>query len=195
MDELMTLELDSPELGGDGNRVYAASHACICNPLRKKHYPKSWVPDSCAFTSQHKEPEKAQFVGPGPTAGIGCPNSGLVVLNPSKGVYDKIVQTLKNSQLTSKYQFPDQDLLGDVFYGRWVGLPYIYNGLKSLRWEGVHDTIWMDDKVKNVHYIFVPKPWDDREDDRPLDETHSWWHTVNAERVAEEKRKGIYERV
>jgi hypothetical protein len=42
MDELMDLELDSPELGGTGNRVFAASHACVCNPLKKPHYPKDW---------------------------------------------------------------------------------------------------------------------------------------------------------
>ena len=42
MDELMELELDAPELGGTGNRVFAASHACVCNPLKKAHYPKNW---------------------------------------------------------------------------------------------------------------------------------------------------------
>jgi hypothetical protein len=42
MDELMELALDAPELGGTGNRVFAASHACVCNPLKKPHYPKDW---------------------------------------------------------------------------------------------------------------------------------------------------------
>lgn len=42
MDELMDLELDPPEMGGCGNRVFAASHACVCNPLQKPHYPKNW---------------------------------------------------------------------------------------------------------------------------------------------------------
>ena len=42
MDELMELELDSPEMGGSGSRVFAASHACVCNPLKKPHYPKTW---------------------------------------------------------------------------------------------------------------------------------------------------------
>jgi hypothetical protein len=42
MDELMDMELDAPELGGTGNRVFAASHACVCNPLKKPHYPKNW---------------------------------------------------------------------------------------------------------------------------------------------------------
>ncbi len=42
MDELMDLELDDPELEGHGSQVFAASHACVCNPLKKPHYPKDW---------------------------------------------------------------------------------------------------------------------------------------------------------
>ena len=42
MDELMDLELDAPESKGKGNRVFAASHACVCNPKKKPHYPKDW---------------------------------------------------------------------------------------------------------------------------------------------------------
>lgn len=42
MDELMELELDAPELGGAGDRVFAAGHACVCNPLGKGHYPRDW---------------------------------------------------------------------------------------------------------------------------------------------------------
>lgn len=42
MDELMELELDAPEVAGKGQRVFAAGHACVCNPLKKKHYPADW---------------------------------------------------------------------------------------------------------------------------------------------------------
>lgn len=42
MDELMDLELDAPSEAGQGKRVFAASHACVCNPLKKAHYPKNW---------------------------------------------------------------------------------------------------------------------------------------------------------
>jgi alpha-N-acetylglucosamine transferase len=42
MDELMDLQLDPPELEGKGDRVFAASHACVCNALKKPHYPKNW---------------------------------------------------------------------------------------------------------------------------------------------------------
>lgn len=190
MDELMDLELDSPDLGGEGNRVYAASHACACNPLKKPHYPQHWTAENCGFTTQHAHPDEAQTTGPPPTAGIASPNGGLVVCNPSKGVYDKIVDTLKNGDLTSSYDFADQSLLGERFYGRWVGLPYIYNALKTLRWKGVHDAIWRDDEVKNIHYILSPKPWD-QTPDTVTDETHLWWLMKNEERLHEEKSRGI----
>ena len=43
MDELMDIELDpANDDGRSGNRVFAASHACVCNPLKKPHYPKDW---------------------------------------------------------------------------------------------------------------------------------------------------------
>lgn len=42
MDELMEMHLDPPSMGSKGNRVFAASHACVCNPLKKPHYPKDW---------------------------------------------------------------------------------------------------------------------------------------------------------
>lgn len=51
MDELMEkIELDDPndilEEGkggkGGGDRVFAAAHACVCNPLKRAHYPVDW---------------------------------------------------------------------------------------------------------------------------------------------------------
>ncbi|KAL3454067.1 nucleotide-diphospho-sugar transferase [Aspergillus insuetus] len=192
MDELMELELDAPELAGTGERVFAASHACVCNPLKKAHYPKDWIPSNCAFTSQHSTPKVAQESGAPPTTGLGIPNGGLQVVNPSQAVYDKIIAQLASST-ASNYDFADQSLLSDIFYGRWVALPYIYNALKTLRREGVHDPIWVDENVKNVHYILSPKPWD--EDPNPEtrtsnDPTHAWWWEVNDQRLEEKKAKG-----
>lgn len=50
MDELMEMELDGPEKEGKGKRVFAAGHACVCNPLKKPHYPKNWYASLCEFT-------------------------------------------------------------------------------------------------------------------------------------------------
>lgn len=142
------------------------------------------------MTSQHHDPDSAQVNGPGATAGIGLPNGGLVVCNPSMGTYDKILETMKDGGLTASYEFADQSLLGERFHGRWVSLPYVYNALKTLRWKGVHDSIWRDDSVKNLHYILSPKPWDEKYEDIQ-DETHKWWHDVNNKRLKMEKANGI----
>jgi alpha-N-acetylglucosamine transferase len=190
MDELMDIQLDDASMNGDGQRVYAASHACACNPLKKPHYPEHWVPENCAFTSQHARPDEAQEKGASPTAGIASPNGGLVVVVPSQGTYDKILGVLRDGDKTANYDFADQALLGDVFYGRWVPLPYVYNALKTLRWKGVHHQIWRDERVKNMHYILSPKPWDENTAEAS-EETHEWWHKMNASRLADEESKDI----
>lgn len=190
MDELMELELDGPELKGRGNRVFAASHACVCNPLKKSHYPASWKPENCAFFKMHGDVERAQVSGGSVEDSFGSPNSGLVVINPCEEALEQIQEQLQKPE-TANYKFPDQELLGDVYKGRWVTLPYVYNALKPMRPKGVHDTIWRDERLKNVHYILSPKPWNERSED--ADEMNQWWHAANAERIAEEKAKGLYD--
>lgn len=90
--------------------------------------------------------------------------------------------------------FADQSLLSSLYWNRWVPLPYVYNALKTLRWEGVHREIWRDEEVKNVHYILAPKPWDEVDENgewRGTDETHVWWVQANRERLGREKEEGI----
>lgn len=117
------------------------------------------------------------------------PNGGLQVVNPSEATYNLILDQL-TKDATVNYEFADQSLLGDLFNGRWVTLPYIYNALKTLRWKGVHDIIWRDDKVKNVHYILGPKPWDE-EATESTEDLNKWWHELNTERKKAEKGNGI----
>jgi lipopolysaccharide biosynthesis glycosyltransferase len=91
-------------------------------------------------------------------------------------------------------EFADQSLLSELYRDRWVPLPYVYNALKTMRWKGVHHDIWRDDRVKNVHYILSPKPWDEVDQDGNfvgLDESHKWWVDVNKERKAAEKSQDI----
>lgn len=54
----------------------------------------------------------------------------------------------------------------------------------------MHDAIWRDENVKNVHYILSPKPWEEVEEESN-DETHVWWKDVNAERVRAELGMGV----
>jgi lipopolysaccharide biosynthesis glycosyltransferase len=116
------------------------------------------------------------------------PNGGLQVVNPSTAVYQLILDQL-SQEASGNYDFADQSLLSDVFNGRWVALPYIYNALKTMRWKGVHDAIWRDDEVKNMHYLLSPKPWDEKPGEG--EESHSWWKDVNSERLKKEKADGI----
>ncbi|KAI9870953.1 MAG: hypothetical protein M1830_003593 [Pleopsidium flavum] len=190
MDELMELELDPPSMGGKGKKVFAASHACVCNPLKKPHYPKDWIPANCAFTTQHSDPDTAQKHGAPPTAGLAMANGGLQVVNPAKATYSAILEHMSTSSAIENYEFADQSLLSDLFAGRWVALPYIYNALKTLRWKDVHAPIWRDGEVKNVHWILSPKPWDERPEDA-TDKTHKWWWAGNKQRLADEGRQGI----
>jgi lipopolysaccharide biosynthesis glycosyltransferase len=120
-------------------------------------------------------------------------NGGLQVVNPSAAVYNLIVDYM-NSDKAIDLEFADQSLLSDLFKGCWVPLPYIYNALKTLRWKGVHDAIWRDEKVKNIHYILAPKPWDEMDEQGNFtgkDESHAWWVKANQERSAHEKARGI----
>ncbi|KAI9813415.1 MAG: hypothetical protein M1827_004090 [Pycnora praestabilis] len=190
MDELMDIMLDPPSMGGKGDRVFAASHACVCNPLEKTHYPKDWTPANCAFTTQHSKPDIAQKEGASSKAGLGMPNGGLQVVNPSDKIYDLILQQMTSDTAIENYEFADQSLLGDLFNGRWVAIPYVYNALKTMRWKDVHSAIWRDEEIKNVHLLLSPKPWDEKPGEE-TDETHKWWMKANLERLAKEKQKGI----
>lgn len=120
-------------------------------------------------------------------------------MNPAQAIYDIIIGQLATST-TSKYEFADQSLLSDIFHGRWVPLPYVYNALKTLRWEGVHDCIWRDESVKNVHYILNPKPWEEGgrrcngEVGLSQDPTHIWWWELNEMRLEDEKARGVIDR-
>ncbi|KAL8947059.1 MAG: hypothetical protein Q9222_006618 [Ikaeria aurantiellina] len=190
MDELMDLELDPSSMEGTGDRVFAASHACVCNALKKPHYPKNWIPENCAFTTQHSNPDEAQKQGAPAIAGLGMPNGGLQVVNPSKVVFESISKRMASSDGVQDYDFADQSLLSDLFGGRWVPLPYIYNALKTMAWKETHSVIWRDDEVKNIHYLLSPKPWDEKPGEEQY-ANHKWWWTYNLERLAEEKSKRI----
>ena len=190
MDELMDIPLDPPSMEGKGDRVFAATHACVCNPLKKPHYPKDWIPENCAYTMMHSKPGEAQTQGAPVMGSHGTPNGGLQVVNPCKAIYDSILQRLADSAGVDEYEFADQSLLADVFQGRWVSLPYIYNALKTLRFQGVHDRIWRDENVKNIHYVLAPKPWDESPGNVTVD-THTWWLEKDASRRQEEEANGI----
>ncbi|KAF9153024.1 hypothetical protein BGX21_004222 [Mortierella sp. AD011] len=186
----------------------AASHACTCNPMRNPRYPTSWTPDSCAYTqytgnpcppshnrvpqSESQENTEQLTDESDDIPATGMPpkrsyfNSGLVVLTPTQDQLDDILATFRKITGPSHYTFPDQDLLNEVFEGRWRSIGYGYNALKTLSFA--HSPIWNEDLVVppaphlhdaasvaadanrtsaggsvmpvfNIHYI-LEKPWD-----------------------------------
>ncbi|KAJ5114643.1 Glycosyl transferase family 8 [Penicillium alfredii] len=196
MDELMDLPLDSPATleSGAARRVFAAAHACACNPMKKPHYPSHWISENCAYTSQHPMPDSAQTDAPSPETGVSMLNSGVLVITPSAHIYNEITAALQDTARIERYDFPDQELLSEVFNGRWVAIPYVYNALKTLRWPTVHGAIWRDAEARAVHYIFAKKPWHEAASEAQrdtLEETSRWWWEANWERRRAEKEKGI----
>lgn len=176
MDELMTLPL------GDHN--FASTHACVCNPLKKAHYPSSWTGENCVFSrlvpGSDNEPLPDVY-GPNCKLGLSKCNSGLLIVEPSIESFNAILSALEDGDKTQSYLFPDQDLLADVFYRNWLSLSHNYNCLKTYKY--CHPQLWDLSKIKNIHFILSPKPWDvDRSYNDESGTFHLWWNE-NEERL------------
>ncbi|ODV85305.1 glycosyltransferase family 8 protein [[Candida] arabinofermentans NRRL YB-2248] len=190
MDELMTFEMPK-------DTVFAASPACVCNPLKIDHYPSNWIPKNCSFTNyaenikktvhdlsinDFKNPDHHHILGPHANSGLKLCNGGLIVVIPNLESYQLILDTLQDPSKTDTYDFPDQALLADVFKNKWVSLSYKYNCLKTLK--NCHFDIWNHDEIKNIHYIITPKPWDvKRGEFDDVTGTFEIWWDINDERL------------
>ena len=148
------------------------------------------IRENCAHTTKYHCPDLTQGDGPPPTAGLAIPNGGLQVVNPSTALYETIVQALQNPSSVADCEFADQSLLADLFHGRCVALPYVYNALKFMRWLVIHRAIWRDNEIRNIHYLLDPKPWDETPGEEN-DPTHKWWWVINHNRTAVEKEMGV----
>lgn len=65
---------------------------------------------------------------------------------------DSLAAYLESDAVASA-QFPDQDVLADVFKGKWRVLPWWCNALKTLR--AAHKNLWDDKEVRLLHYMCV----------------------------------------
>lgn len=97
------------------------------------------------------------------------------MLRPSLDTSRELRRFLEESPLVPNFMFPDQDLLAEVFRGRWKPLPWCYNALKTLRI--IHPQLWRDEEVRCVHYILSDKPWRTRpgRGDPQYEEVNQWW--------------------
>ncbi|KAG0681203.1 hypothetical protein C6P40_003227 [Pichia californica] len=171
IDELMDLSLN--------NKKFASTHACVCNPLKKSHYPKDWLPSNCAFTNYDSNIINNEILGPSCKSGLSKCNSGLLIVEPSIESFNIILDTLNNDLKTQSYLFPDQDLLADVFHQDWLPISHNYNCLKT--YKQFHPQLWDISKIKIIHYILAPKPWDVNSSNY-IDESetfHLWWNENN----------------
>ncbi|GEM08222.1 glycosyl transferase [Rhodotorula toruloides] len=155
----------------------AAYHSCVCNPLNQDWYEPDCKPENCAYSYSQSRPSAP----PPPLSLLPTKrtytllNSGLVVLSPSPSLYSRIVNYLHTSPTIASMALPDQDLLAEVFEGRWKPLSWRFNAIKTLRW--VHPKLWFardqggkriegrernekcgGDGLAVLHYI-VEKPW------------------------------------
>jgi len=141
MDELFTLDM--------GDYALTACHACRCNPNQIASYPASWQPENCHYTWQERHqlppPELDRYL-----------NGGFLVLKPDMTVFQQLQDKVAAIDDLRRYPFSEQDLLNEVFAGRWLPLSYIYNALKTLPFQ--HPQMWQSQEVKNLHYILT-KPW------------------------------------
>ncbi|OCF40041.1 hypothetical protein I317_06179 [Kwoniella heveanensis CBS 569] len=156
MDELFDFPLQNDQI--------AATFGCICNYAKSTWAPPFWSKENCGFTQSY-HPTAITHPVPTSTSGpLSMLNSGIVVLIPSVERYDSITRYLTSSdpaiqERIAGWMFPDQDLLQEFFCGRWISLPWIYNAIKTMRYE--HGNFFRDDEVRNLHYI-VDKPWKQR---------------------------------
>lgn len=169
LDELMTLDLN-------GNK-FGSTHACVCNPNKFDHYPKTWIRENCSFTDLSHPTHVAHA-----NSGLSKCNSGILVINPSLDLFNQIQSKLNDTDAVNSYIFPDQDLLVDLFNNDWLALSHNYNCLKTFK--NAHPNIWDLDHIKIIHYILSPKPWNvDRSYNDLTGTFHLWWDE-NDERIS-----------
>ncbi|WWC69587.1 uncharacterized protein I206_103530 [Kwoniella pini CBS 10737] len=153
MDELFNIPLREDQI--------AATFACICNLDKSSWAPSDWIRDNCGYTPSQGS-EAINHPGPAqPNGTHSFLNSGLVVLTPSLELLKKIRNLIESDSEEDKnrikeWAFPDQDLFADLFRGKWISIPWIYNTIKTMRYW--HGNFYNDEQVKNLHYI-CKKPW------------------------------------
>ncbi|WVW83217.1 hypothetical protein I302_105235 [Kwoniella bestiolae CBS 10118] len=153
MDELFNIPLKPDQV--------AATFACICNLDKSAWAPSEWTRENCGFTPSHGPSAIHSPIPAQPTGTHSLLNSGLVVLTPSSHLLQRIHSLVESTASADQarikeWSFPDQDLFADIFRGRWISIPWIYNAIKTMRYW--HGNFYTDEEVRNLHYI-CKKPW------------------------------------
>lgn len=174
IDELMDLNLNGYK--------FASTHACVCNPLNFSNYPENWCDKNCVYSDHLNINLNKSIYGPHCSSGLSKLNSGILIVDPDMDNFNKIKSKLSDNNAVNSYIFPDQDLLADLFYNDWLAISQYYNTLKTFK--NCHPTLWNLSKIKNIHFILSPKPWDVNEGNY-VDDTGTFklWWDFNNERI------------
>ncbi|KAL8101100.1 galactinol synthase 1-like [Apium graveolens] len=120
-------------------------------------------------------------------------NAGMFVFEPSRAIYDDLMNMMK---VTPPSSFAEQDLLNLYFRSIFKPIPPVYNLLLPMLWT--HPENVELDKVKVVHFCANgSKPWRytgkdenmDREDVKML--VKKWWDIYNDESLMSYKKPNV----
>ena len=96
-------------------------------------------------------------------------------MRPSKETFEELHHNLNNNPDGRSWIFADQDLITEVFQGKWKPLPWYYNALKTV--ERIHPQLWDEEEIRCLHYILGDKPWQSRlmVGDQVFGKMNQWW--------------------
>jgi len=100
---------------------------------------------------------------------IGGINAGLMLLEPNKDEYDRIINDLINLKDT-EFINPEQDYLSKRYVSKWTNISFLYNFQFGLSKRA---NKYNPDEVFNIHYSSRLKPW------RILSKPEETWSWIN----------------
>jgi len=116
---------------------------------------------------------------------IGWPdifNSGVLILKPSKPVFDKLIEHSETQD--ASFDGADQGLLNEFFHLQdkghsWKRLPFVYNVTPSAHYQYRPALTRFFSEINLVHFIGGQKPWQDKSAEKdPFQQL--WWEKFNS---------------
>lgn len=157
-----------------------AVHDCVCSPDKMPWTPDSHCKENCAFNAPtYPRADITSLKHENTKTTYHLFNSGMFLFHPTKELWKDMLKFFDTTDLLGTFRFPDQDFLTHFFHGRWTGLSWRYNAVKTMAYR--HNNLWRKDNIVCLHYI-VDKPWAKRigadgiAGFKGMDgETHRWW--------------------